>query len=121
MADRMLFIGWGESVAGREERGLEVFNDALGFYGRCQQEGRIENFDVVLLAPNPSLGGYIELHGTADQLNELREDSEYQRILAEATTVVQGVSVFDGVTDQGIAEQVEIYRAAINKVPQATA
>jgi len=42
MADRILFIGWGATVRGREERGLEVFNQAVGFYGRCQQEGRIE-------------------------------------------------------------------------------
>ncbi len=49
MADRILFISWGAPVAGREERGLEVFNDAVGLYGRMQQEGRIESFDVVLL------------------------------------------------------------------------
>ncbi len=27
MADRVLFIGWGETVRGREERALEVFNE----------------------------------------------------------------------------------------------
>ncbi len=118
MADRMLFIAWAESVPGREERGLEVFNDALGFYGRCQQEGRIESFDVVLLAPNPDLSGYIELHGSPDQLTALREDLEYRRILTEATTVVAGMRVIEGSTNQGIAEEMEIYRGAISKVPQ---
>lgn len=121
MADRMLFIGWAEPVRGREERGLEVWNDALGFYGRCQQEGRIESFDVVLLTPNPDLAGYLELHGSADQLNALREDPEYRRILAEAATVVDGLRVIEGATDQGVAENLEVYRAAISKVPQATA
>ena len=46
MADRMLFIGWGTPVRGREERGLEVFNEALGLLGRMEQDGRIEGFDV---------------------------------------------------------------------------
>jgi hypothetical protein len=41
MADRMLFIGWGAPVRGLEERGLEVFNDAIGLLGRMQQDGRI--------------------------------------------------------------------------------
>ena len=68
MADRVLFISWGENVAGREERGLEVFNEAVGFYGRMQQEGRIEGFDVVLLEPNGDIDGYIELTGSAEQL-----------------------------------------------------
>ena len=54
MADRVLFIGWGTPVRGREERALEVFNESLGLYGRMQQEGRIESFDVTLLGANPS-------------------------------------------------------------------
>ena len=41
MADRVLFITWGEVVRGREERALEVFSESLGFYGRLQQDGRI--------------------------------------------------------------------------------
>ena len=69
MADRIMFISWGANVAGREERGLEVFNDAVGLYGRMQQEGRIESFDVVLMAPNGSaIDGYMCLGGTAEQL-----------------------------------------------------
>ena len=35
MADRVLVISWGEVVHGREERGLEVFNDALGCANRA--------------------------------------------------------------------------------------
>jgi hypothetical protein len=46
MADRMLFISWGTPVRGLEERGLDVFNEAIGLLGRMQQEGRIESFDV---------------------------------------------------------------------------
>ena len=33
MAERMLFIGWGQVARGREERALEVFNETLGLYG----------------------------------------------------------------------------------------
>jgi hypothetical protein len=57
MADRVLFISWGQTVRGAEEHALEVFNDALGILGRMQQDGRIEGFDVVLLNANGDLGG----------------------------------------------------------------
>ena len=67
MADRLLFLSWGTPVRGLEERGLEVFNEALGLYGRMQQDGRIEFFDVVLLTPNGELNGYMELRGSAAQ------------------------------------------------------
>ena len=44
---------------GAEERGIEVFNEALGLLGRMQQDGTIEKFDVALLAPNSDLARLI--------------------------------------------------------------
>ncbi len=88
MADRMLFVGWGEPVRGREERALEVFNDAMGILGRMEQEGRIERFDVVLLQPNGELGGYIELLGSMEQLAALQEDDEFRRLIVDGQLVV---------------------------------
>jgi hypothetical protein len=120
MADRVLFIGWGASVHGREERGLEVFNDTMGLYGRLQQEGRIEKFDVVLLAPAPGLSGYIELHGTADQLHAVRESDEFRRMLLEASMIVEDIRLVEGYTNEGIAREMALYQEAISRVPQAT-
>src|SRR5437660_9067359 len=105
MADRVLFIGWSTPVRGREERGLEVFNEAIGLYGRMQQEGRIEKFDVVLLAPSGELNGYLELHGSAEQLAAVRESEEFQRSTADASLVVDGLRVIDGFTNEGVAKQ----------------
>ena len=84
MADRVLFISWGTPVRGREERGLEVFNEAIGICGRMQQEGRIENFDVVLLKPNGDINGYIQIHGSAEQIAAFHEDEEFQRNTVDA-------------------------------------
>ena len=41
----------GARVRGREAKGLEVFNEGVEYWGRLQQEGRIESFEVVLLYP----------------------------------------------------------------------
>jgi hypothetical protein len=121
MADRILFIGWGATIAGREERGLEVFNEAVGFYGRCQQEGRIESFDVILLEPHGGgLGGYMELQGTAEQLAELREDAEFQRLLVDAGLVVEELGLVGGVANEGVAQQMAMFQEAVAKVPQAS-
>lgn len=119
MADRALFITWGDNVAGREERGLEVFNEAVGFYGRCQQEGRVESFDVVLTAATGDIAGYMELKGSAEQVRALSNDDEYLRILTEASTVVSNLRVVEGFCGNEIARVMEIYREAISKVPQA--
>jgi hypothetical protein len=121
MADRILFVGWGATIAGREERALEVFNEAVGFYGRCQQEGRIESFDVILLEPHGGgLSGYMELHGTAAQLAQLREDEEFQRLMADAGLIVEELGLVGGFANEGVAQQMMIYQEAIAKVPQAS-
>ena len=118
MADRLLLLTWGTSVRGREQRGLEVFNEALGYYGRLQQEGRIESFDVALLSPNGSQAGYMELRGTAAQLAAVREDEAFRRLLVDAAMIVDDLRVVDGFCNEGIAEAMGIYQEAIAGVPQ---
>jgi hypothetical protein len=118
MADQVLVISWGTPVRGREERGLEVFNEALGLAGRMQQDGRIEKFDVVLLAPNGDRNGYIEMHGSAEQLAAVAENEEFQRNTADATLIVDGLRHTRGYTNEGIARQMAVYQEAIAKVPQ---
>jgi hypothetical protein len=119
MADRVLCIAWGQTRPGREERGLEVFNEALGLYGRMQQEGRIEKFDVVLLQPNAELNGYIELHGSAEQIAAVKEDEEFQRNSVDALLIVDSLRHIDGAVNEGVARQVEMYQEAFSKVPQS--
>jgi len=118
MADRVLFISWGSPIPGREERGLEVFNDAIGICGRMQQEGRIEKFDVVLFRPNGELNGYIQLHGSVEQLNAVREDEEFMRNTADAALVVDSLRHLDGATNEDVARQVATYQEAVGRVPE---
>lgn len=118
MADRVLVISWGTTVRGREERGLEVFNEAMGILGRMQEEGRIEKFDVVLCAPNAQLDGFITLHGTAAQLAAVREDEEFRRHTADASLIVENLSHIEGATNEGIAREMALYQESISKVHQ---
>jgi hypothetical protein len=118
MADRVLFIGWSTPVRGREERGLEVFNEAIGLCGRRQQEGRIERFDVVLLAPNGDLNGYVEVHGSAEQIAAFREDEEFQRNTVDASLIVDGLRHIEGYTNDEVARQMARYQESVARVPQ---
>lgn len=118
MADRMLLITWGENIAGREERGLEVFNEAVGMYGRMQQDGRIESFDVAILTPNGKLDGFIAVRGSAEQLAAIQEDEEYQRNMVDASLIVHDLSVCVGYCNEGLAKQIGMYQEAVSRVPQ---
>jgi hypothetical protein len=118
MADRVLFISWGTTVRGREERGLEVFSRSLDLYGRMQRDGRIERMDVVLLEPNGGLNGYIELHGSAEQLAAVRRDEEFERTLVDASLIVDDLRLVEGVTEQELARQISLFGEAVARVPQ---
>ena len=118
MADRMLFVSWGTAVRGREARGLEVFNEALGLLGRMQQEGRIESFDVVLFEPNGELNGYVAIHGSAEQIEAVRQAEDFLRNTVDAMLIVDGFRHIAGYMNEGIARQMAMYQEAIAKVPQ---
>ena len=47
MADAALFIGWAESLRGREKRALQVFNESVEYWGGLQGDGKIEDFEVI--------------------------------------------------------------------------
>ncbi len=118
MADRVLFIGWQTPVRGSEERAVEVFNEAVGILGRRQQDGKLERFDVVLLEPSGELNGFITVHGTAEQINALRDDAEFRRNTIDATLVVDGIQHIEGFANEGIAREMALYQEAIARVPQ---
>ena len=118
MADRVMLITWGENIAGREERGLEVFNEAIGVFGRMQQDGRIERFDVALMDPNSDLDGYIEIFGSAEQLAALREDEEFLRNTIDAQLCVDRIVHKTGYCNEGVARMIGLYQEAMAKVPQ---
>lgn len=118
MADRVLFMSWGTPVRGLEVRGLEVFSEGLGILGRMQQDGRIEGFDVVLLEPNGELKGYIQAHGSAEQITALRQDEEFIRNTIDASLIVEDLRHVEGFTNEGVARQMGLYQEAIGQVPQ---
>jgi hypothetical protein len=114
MAEAGLFTGWGPPVRGREAKGLEVFNEAVSFYGSQQESGAIESFEVVLLAPHGGdLAGFILVRGSEEQIAALRASDEFQRLNARAGLIVERFGVVDAAVDESIAEQISVYQAAI--------
>ena len=114
MAEAGLFIGWGEPVTGREAKGLEVFAEALAYYGKAEQEGRIESHETVLLYPHGGeLSGFILARGSEAQIAELRAEDEFERITTRATLVVRNVGVVDASLGDGLQSTIGVYQAAV--------
>ena len=115
MADAALFIGWGQVVRGREKRALQVFNESVEYWGSLQGDGKIEDFEVVLLTPHGGdLQGFALIRGSEAQVAALRGDQEFQRRVARADLIVDSQGVVDAVIGEGIARGLGQYQAEID-------
>jgi hypothetical protein len=92
-----LVIVWGQAVRGREHQALEVFQEALAFYGRLQQAGEITSFEPVALEPSGgALAGLLVLRGDAARLQRLRTSEEFLRLSSRSMHIVDNYGVHTG-------------------------
>jgi hypothetical protein len=117
VAEMGVFIGWGAPVRGREAKGLEVFDESVEYWGRLQQEGRIESFEVVLLYPHGGdLYGFALLRGDGEALDAIRASDEFNRLVARAGLVVEGLGIVSAALGGSLGPQVELYRQAVGEL-----
>ena len=117
MADAGLFIGWGAPVRGREAKGLEVFSEALAYYGRLQQEGVIEGFETAILEPHGGdLGGFILLRGDAEKLSALRVSEEFTQFTIRASLCVDSIGVVGADMAARLQSQMAYYTEQIGAI-----
>ena len=114
MAEAGLFIGWGANVSGREERGLEVFNEAIQYWGGLEGNGKIESFEVVLLTPHGGeLEGVALRRGRREQVSALQMDEEFERMNTRASLIVQNLGIVPAVLGDGLGRSIGIYQAEL--------
>jgi hypothetical protein len=117
MADAALFVGWGNTVRGRERTALKVFADAIQFYGGLQQSGEIESMEPIFLEPHGGdLAGFFLVRGDSEKLAALRVREDFVRLNARAGLVVEGFGVVGASTGGGIDEQMGYFTAAIEEL-----
>ncbi len=110
MGDGILFIGWGPTIPGREQKALQVFNEALQYWTRLQQQGAIDSFEAVNLEPHGGdLTGFLLMHGDEAKLAQLRVDPEFQSLNVRAGLVVTNFGVVAGVTGERLTAQFSVF------------
>lgn len=117
MADDVLFTGWGTVVRGREQQALAVFQETVQFWGRQQQDGKIESFEPVLLEPHGGgLAGFMLARGERARLDAIRADHGYQRLVARAGAIVDDIGIVAGYGDNALARQLQNFTDAAREL-----
>ena len=114
-----LFVGWGEVARGREQLALEVFQEAVAFWGGHQSDGRIESFEPVLLTPHGGdLNGFFLVKGPRASLNEILDSSEFVRLTGRVSSVVTGSGVIAAYVGDGVATVMGNFGELAQQLPQ---
>ncbi|HLM26093.1 MAG TPA: hypothetical protein VK304_03905 [Thermoleophilaceae bacterium] len=113
MADDALFLGWGEVVRGRETKAVEVFNEAMQYYGQLQQDGKIEGFEAYFLGPHGGdLGGFVLLHGDRATLDEIERSEEFERLQTRTAMIVERSGAVPAFTGNALARAMSHFEEA---------
>jgi hypothetical protein len=117
MADYGIFVGFGAPARGREAKSLEVFNEAIQYYGGLEQQGVIESFESVFLEPHGGdLGGFFLLRGDRGRLSQLRATPEFERLTTRASFVVDNIGITGAVLGDGMAQSIGMFQEAIDEL-----
>lgn len=120
MAGEGLFLGWGQVVRGREQLALEVFQEAVSYYAKLQEEGQIEKFDAYLLDPHGGdLAGFFVIHGERSALDAVRTSAEFRRLLVRAGSVIDNLGLVSAYTGEALGQQMARFGEIAQELPQA--
>jgi hypothetical protein len=114
-------VGWGQVVRGREQLGLQVFQEAIAYYSRLEAEGHIDGFEPILLGPHGGdLAGFVILRGERAALDAVRSSPEFLRMTVRAASVVDNVGVVPAYTGDALGQLMGIFGEVSAELPQAT-
>jgi hypothetical protein len=119
LAGEALFLGWGQVVRGREQFALQVFQEAVGYYGKLQEEGQIEGFDAYLLDPHGGdLAGFFLIHGERSALDAVKSSAEFRRLLVRAGSVIDNLGLVGAHAGDALGQQMALFGEMAQELPQ---
>jgi hypothetical protein len=105
-----IFVGWQYPARGREVAAQELFGQALGYYAKLQQEGKIESFEPVLLDPHGGdLSGFILVRGEPEKLDAVARSDEFIALNTRAAYLVDGFGVVRASIGEGLAKRMALW------------
>jgi hypothetical protein len=117
MADFGLFIGFGPPTRGRERQAITVFNEAMEYWTRLQQQGEIESFESVFLeAHGGDLSGFTLVRGDQDKLASIRTSDEFARLSARAGLITEGFGVVGAALGERLGTLLGVFAEQIEEL-----
>jgi len=99
---------------------LQVFQEAVGYYAKLQEEGQIERFDAYLLDPHGGdLAGFFLIHGERAALDAVKSSAEFRRLLVRAGSVIDNLGLVGAHAGDALGQQMALFGEMAQELPQA--
>lgn len=108
-------VAWGSIRAGREKEALELFQDAMTYYGKKMADGKITYFEPFFLGTgDQSLEiGFFIVKGPVAEIFKILEDETYLMLNTKAFNVLDHFRVDMLTVGEGIEAQLKRYEASL--------
>jgi len=112
-----IMIRWGQGVAGREQKGLDVFGKAVARFEDMAKQGRIHSHREYFALTGRE-GGFMMVEGQVDELMRICGEDDTLRLNAQAAAIVQDfdIQVFAGGTDSETQRLMGNYTASLQEL-----
>jgi hypothetical protein len=109
-----IVIRWGQNIAGREAKGLEVFGTAVGHFEGLAKQGRIDGHQEYFSVTGLD-GGFMIVDGDLAELAKIATEKETLALNAKASAIVEGfeITLYAGGTDQSVQELMGNYTSSM--------
>ncbi|MDQ3932585.1 MAG: hypothetical protein M3252_07100 [Actinomycetota bacterium] len=116
MAEAAIFIGFGQAARAREPQALELLDEGLRYFAALQEQGEIESFEPVVLAPHGGdLRGFVLVRGERTALGRLRRDPDFRRLTTRASLVVDNFGVVNAYVGEGLRSQLAVFQSQVDE------
>ncbi len=116
MENEVVLFGWNRPVPGREQAGVEHFQEFLGYLAGLQASGAIASFEPVLLSNHGGdLNGFFLLRGSGEQLSAVVSTEEWIVHNTRAGFHLEGSGAVRGVSGDGVMEWLKLYGAVLER------
>jgi hypothetical protein len=94
-----------------------VFNEAMQYWTRLQQQGEIESFESVFLEPHGGdLSGFTLVRGNRDKLASIRTSDEFARLTIRAGLITEGFGVVGATLGERIGTLMGVYNEQMDEL-----
>jgi hypothetical protein len=112
-----IMIKWGQSVPGREAKGLEVFGKAVERFEGFAKQGRIhEHQEYFGLTGGEN--GFMLIRGEVEELLKILAEPESIKLNAQAAAIVNDfhIAVYQGGSDQSVQDSIGTYMGGLQEL-----